>query len=369
MSVKARLNRALHALTDGGFTRFRKWLRGRVLSASADTPSREVVHHVIVLDGTMSSLEEGFETNAGLVYRLMDEVRRTRGAPKVSVYYEAGIQWRGWRSAWGVATGKGINRQIRRAYGALASRYRPGDRIYLFGYSRGAFAVRSLAGLIGTVGILKPQFATERHVLQAYRHYENEEFTDACRDFAAAYCYEGVGVEMIGVWDTVKALGLTWPVVWRLFEPAHRFHDANLGLHVHHGFHALARDETRHAYAPLLWKTRGEFPGRVEQVWFPGSHGDIGGQLDGDERARPRAWVSLNWMLEKAEAVGLPLPPDWRERFPFDPNAPSIGTFRGWGKIFVLRGKRVRGRDPSERDWSPDTPEPVDPVTPGAQSA
>lgn len=67
--------------------------------------------------------------------------------------------------------GPGINRQIRRAYGYLASRYRPGDRIFLFGYSRGAFAVRSLAGIMDRVGLLRADQATERNVQLAYRHY------------------------------------------------------------------------------------------------------------------------------------------------------------------------------------------------------
>ena len=103
--------------------------------------ARGPVTHVIILDGTMSTLNEGEETNAGLTYRLLAE----RGGPDLSLYYEAGLQWRSWRNSWDVIVGRGINRQIRRAYGYLASRYRPGDRIFLFGYSRGAYAVRSLA--------------------------------------------------------------------------------------------------------------------------------------------------------------------------------------------------------------------------------
>lgn len=355
MSLRRRLNKVLHGLTHGGFTRLRKWFRGRVLSAGAQTVTRDPVCHVIVLDGTMSTLDQGRETNAGMVYRLMDEMRRRNTAPRVSVYYEAGIQWRNWRSAWPVATGIGIDSQIRRAYGVLASRYRPGDRIYLFGYSRGAFAARSLVGMIDRVGLLKPQEATERNVLTAYRHYEAHEITAAARTFAERNCVHGVEIEMIGVWDTVKALGLRWPLIWRLWERKHQFHNANLSLKVRHGYHALARDETRRAYEPLLWRTYGEFPGRVEQVWFPGTHGDVGGQLGGFEAARPLAWLSLNWMLGRAEAAGLPLPEDWHHRFPADADAPSMGRNHGWGKFFLLRTARRRGYDPSEADWQPNT--------------
>jgi uncharacterized protein (DUF2235 family) len=109
----------------------------------------------------------GWETNAGLTYKLLREVRHSR----MSIRYEAGVQWQAWRTTIDVIEGRGINRQIRRVYGFLASRYRPGDRIFLFGYSRGAYAVRSLAGVIDRVGLLRADCATERNVEIAYRHY------------------------------------------------------------------------------------------------------------------------------------------------------------------------------------------------------
>ena len=100
----------------------------------------------------MSSLLPGRETNAGLTFRLLREGGRIQ---RMSLYYEPGIQWTSWTQARDVIQGRGMNRQIRRAYGFLASRYRPGDRIFLFGYSRGAYAVRSLAGVIDRVGLIR----------------------------------------------------------------------------------------------------------------------------------------------------------------------------------------------------------------------
>ena len=121
------------------------WI-GRPLRSehSGETAMRGPQAHVIILDGTMTSLRPGHESHAGQAYQLCREM-----GPQVSVFYECGVQWNGWSSARDVIVGKGINRQIRRAYGYLASRYRPGDSIYLIGYSRGAYAVRSLAGVIG----------------------------------------------------------------------------------------------------------------------------------------------------------------------------------------------------------------------------
>lgn len=311
---------------------------------SAEVRHRTALTHVIILDGTMSSLEPGYETHAGLTYRLCREM----GAP-LSLYYEAGVQLPHWRAAPDVLLGRGINRQIRRAYGYLASRYRPGDRIFLIGYSRGAYAVRSLAGVIDRVGLLRADCATERNIRTAYRHYQANPHSDFARSFVAAHCHSGVEIEMVGVWDTVKALGLRLPLLWRWAEAQHSFHSHSLGASIRNGYHALALNETREVFRPELWDCPPGWDGHVEQVWFRGAHGDVGGQLGGYEAARPLANISLVWMLERAETCGLPLPDGWRARFYTDPDAPSVGTWRGWGKLFLLRKARVVGRDPSER--------------------
>ena len=301
--------------------------------------------HVIVLDGTMSILDDGEETNAGLTYKLLSEMA---GKGALTLYYEAGVQWPDWLHTMDVVEGKGINRMIQRAYGFLASRYRAGDRIFLFGYSRGAYAARSLAGVIDRVGLLRHDCATERMIAMAYRHYRLTPDTPAAAEFAEAYCHLNVPVEMVGVWDTVKALGLRLPLLWRLTEPAHAFHNHALGRCVLHGYHALALDETREAFAPVLWDTPANHPGRVEQVWFRGAHGDVGGQLAGCAAARRLSNIPLVWMLCKAEGHGLALPAGWRARFPTQPGAPASGMNRRWGRLFVLRSRRRPGRSPSE---------------------
>ena len=334
------------------FDRLRQWWRGQPepKSATMATPPtgrvRGQVDHVILLDGTFSSLNVGEETNVGLFFKLL-----TEGGPKAdrTVYYEKGLQWEGWRHGWDIIQGRGFDSLIRRAYGWLASHYRPGDRIFLIGYSRGAYAVRSLAGVIDRVGLLKRDHATERGVTLVYRHYQNDPGSTASRAFSHRFCHDEAPIEMVGVFDTVKSLGIKWPLLWMIFKDKTSFHNHHLGSSIRHGFHALALNETRNAFAPVLWDCPPGWEGNVEQVWFRGAHGDVGGQIGDITEARPLANIPLVWMLERAETVGLDLPPGWRDRFPCNVNAPMVGTLRSWGKWFLIRARRTILRDVSER--------------------
>lgn len=316
---------------------------------TAGVRKRGQATHVIILDGTMSSLHGGKETHAGQLYKLLKEANDAANlGANLTIYYEPGIQWKDWGATLDVMQGRGINRQIKRAYGVLASRYRAGDRIVLAGYSRGAYAARSLAGVIDLVGLVKTTSATERNVQLAYRHYRRGGRGVAAEAFRKRHCHGMVEIEAVAVWDTVKALGVRLPILWRWSAVEHAFHNHALGGSIKHGFHALALNETREAYSPVLWACPPGWKGHMEQVWFSGTHGDVGGQLGGYEAARPLANLSLVWMLERLEQCKVPLPTDWATRFPTDPTAPSMGRWRGWSKMFFVRGARVVGRDPSE---------------------
>jgi len=145
--------------------------------------------HVIIIDGTLSRLDDGNETNAGLLFKLLKDLGPQRDQ---TLHYDPGIQATG---AWkwvNVAAGIGINKSIRRGYAVLASRFHPGDRVMLFGYSRGAYAVRSLAGLIARIGLLKQSNATERRVARAFRYYEARRLSRQGRVFAEQYCHQNV---------------------------------------------------------------------------------------------------------------------------------------------------------------------------------
>ncbi len=292
--------------------------------------------HIIIIDGTLSRLEPGLESNAGLLYKLLCEGAKN---PDLTLYYNPGIHGAGLRKWLDVAAGIGINAAICAAYAHLARHYRRDDRILLFGFSRGAYAVRSLAGMIGRAGLLTRASSTPKRGRRAFDLYENAAGADLPA-FSRQYCFCDVEIEMIGVWDTVKALGLPYPVLSRFAPMATEFHDHHLGPGIRNAFQALALDETRTAYAPILWDCVPGWTGRAEQLWFAGAHADIGGQIEGFAKARPLSNIPLVWMLEKARPCGLPLPDGWKARFPTDPTAPMYGATRGITKLFLLRTKR-----------------------------
>ena len=295
---------------------------------------------VFVCDGTLSSLRAGEETNAGQLYRF---ISRLGADSRQLVRYDPGVQGTGWRKWVNAASGHGINRSIRNGYAFLAQNYRPGDRIFLFGYSRGAFAARSLAGMIGRVGLLQPQYSGPRYVDLAFRFYQIGSDSPARRHFSQNRCQPPVQIEMLGIWDTVKSLGLPYPLLNRLAPMATEFHDDQLAPHIQHGYHALAIDEDRTSYTPILWRRSPDWQGRLEQVWFPGCHSDVGGEVRGVPEARPLGNISLNWMLIRADRHGLVLPDGWQTHFPEDPGAPMIGSWRGTSALFLLRARRQVG--------------------------
>jgi len=303
------------------------------------------INHILVIDGTQSRMEKGHETNAGLLHKLLHEVKDRNSE---TLWYHPGVQGHGLWNWATIASGWGINQTIRDAYAHLSRQYKPGDKIYLFGYSRGAYAVRSLAGMINDLGLLRQSEASDTHVRQAFKMYECEEHKSKTETFCAAHCHLNIHIEMIGVWDTVKALGIDYPLLSRLAPMATEFHNDRIGGSVRFAFQALALGETRTAFNPVLWYQETGWDGHMEQVWFRGAHSDIGGNVWTFPHARPLSNIPLIWMLERAEMCGLSLPDNWCSRFPYDPHAPELGNKRGLSKFFLFREKRTIGKHPSE---------------------
>ncbi|MEL7216418.1 MAG: DUF2235 domain-containing protein [Pseudomonadota bacterium] len=301
--------------------------------------------HIFMIDGTFSRLEPGRETNIGRIYRLLEEVGPSANQ---SFGYHPGVQGEGWSKLWAGITGFGLNDAIMDTYATLASRYEPGDRVILLGYSRGAYGVRSLAGWIARVGLLKSRHALPRRVARAFRYYEAGVSQTAAAEFKARFCHENVPIELIGCFDTVKALGLPYPVLNRLAPFATEFHDHTLSQSVANAAHALALDESRITYAPVPWNPAPDWPGTLEQAWFAGAHPDIGGQLGGMERARALSNIPLVWMLQRLERCGVTLPEGWAEGLKTDPGAPMVGSWRGINRLYLMRATRIVRRFASE---------------------
>ena len=299
--------------------------------------------HVFIIDGTLSRLSEGEETNVGLVYKLLQEV------PEVKVGYNPGVQGQGLMKWMSVLTGSGINGSIRQGYEALARGYKSGDKIFLFGFSRGAYAVRSIAGMIDKVGLLKPENVNGKHIRKAFRIYENSDAENRAKGFRRTFCHKTIEIEMIGVWDTVKSLGLPFPVLSYISPMATEFHNHRLSPIIKNAFQALAADENRRAFAPIPWACQPHWPGRLEQAWFAGAHSDVGGFVYEMPEARPLSNISLHWMLTRAAMCGLPLPEGWQARFPTDAMAPFQGPYAGSSKFFLFRRPRELG--PAQIDY------------------
>ena len=327
--------------------RLRQWFRGHFGPTAPAPVQRRPMTHVVLLDGTMSQLTHGQESNIGLTYLLLREIAATA---QLALHYEPGIQWQSWRRTHEVIAGVGLNRQIKRAYRFLACGYQPGDRIMLMGYSRGAYAVRSLAGMIDRVGLLRPAHIDRDTLDRHYRLYREAPDSDAAQSLRQALCHPDVPIGFLGAYDTVRAAGLRAPGLWQIVPAPHPFHNNALGPSIQIARHALALEETRDVYRPMIWTTTQAQAagGRVQQIWFRGTHGDVGGQLGGLGWARPLANIPLVWMLAEAERAGLSLPALWRQRFVTDANAAGIGMNRGIGRLFVLRRQRPFGQDPSE---------------------
>ena len=220
----------------------------------------------------------------------------------------------GWtRSATGGAFGKGTTARIKAAYRAVCAEFdrHRGDRVFLFGFSRGAFAARSLAGFMEKVGLLLRDKLWA--VDEAYWLYEYG--VDASQSALAEFLYKLTGrrmptsdddawlpVHFLGVWDTVGSLGLPSRLA-RLSAPFTEYHQVDVPPNVMHARHGLALHELRETFEPLLWS--GGSHGSLAQVWFPGAHADVGGGYPAGETGLADA--ALLWMADQAEAHGLAL--------------------------------------------------------------
>ena len=268
---------------------------------------------IICADGTWNRPEEDlnkdFPTN---VLKLSRAIAPAANDLKQHVFYDWGLGSYHDNLSAG-ATGRGIHKNILDGYRYIVQNYDPGDKIYLFGFSRGAYTVRALSGLINNCGILQRPDA--RLITEAWQIYKspakkNHPSGVAARAFREQHSHPSRAVHFIGVWDTVGALGVPFSLMG-LFDRHDEFYDTKMGANVAIARHALAIDEQREDFEPTLWLPR---PGvDLKQVWFAGVHTDVGGSYPPEKSTGLLASdTPLAWMLDEAEAAGLLLEPHIR---------------------------------------------------------
>jgi uncharacterized protein (DUF2235 family) len=204
----------------------------------------------------------------------------------------------------GGATGAGLEQNIHDAYIFLMANYESGDEIYIFGFSRGAFTARSISGMIHKCGIIRREFVEQYLAAETLYHDANVKAGDpAGKQFRTDFSLDGAKdtpVQMIGVWDTVGALGIPLRGLRAHNREEFQFLDTELNPAVKFAFHALAIDEHRGPFEPTLWATSD--PGQtVRQVWFPGVHSDVGGGYKESDLSD----ITLEWMIQCATEAGL----------------------------------------------------------------
>jgi uncharacterized protein (DUF2235 family) len=265
---------------------------------------------IVLCDGTWNKAEnidrrKRKPTNVVKMVRAIQPVAPD-GTVQVT-YYDEGVGNNPGLDRWlGGGIGAGLDRNIREAYRFLLYNYAPGDTVFFFGFSRGAYTVRSLAGFIQHFGLLPKNhdfFVPEAYTLYRQRPFAEAEQTawqQQVSAFRAKHETRTITIDFVGVWDTVGALGLPLSLFSLLNSRRYQFHDARLCPIIRHAYHALAIDEQRRTFQPTLWKSPS--PDQVlEQRWFAGVHTNVGGGYEHDGLAN----CSLHWMKDKAVALGL----------------------------------------------------------------
>ena len=254
---------------------------------------------VVCCDGTWNSPVQQRETNVVQLLRAIKPEGAAAGArvPQIA-YYHLGVGTGNiLDKLLGGGTGIGLSSSVKACYGFLVDNYQPGDEILLFGFSRGAFVVRSVAGMIALVGLLQK--------------HEMFRFTDAWNCYAcsprqrnlavldeiAPQRNRDVTIDCIGVWDTVGALGIPGT---KVCASTYAFHETSLHAKVSHAFQALAIDERRGNFQPAVW-VKSDAGQVLEQVWFPGVHSNIGGGYE----QHGLSDTTLLWMISRLLAHRL----------------------------------------------------------------
>jgi len=263
---------------------------------------------VVCADGTWNRPEEDSEKDhATNVLKIARAIKPNAQGVVQHVFYDWGLGSYHSSVSAGI-TGKGIHKNILDGYRYIVQNYEPGNKIYLFGFSRGAYTVRALCGLINNCGIVKRPDA--KLIENAWKIYKSNKKKHSPKgedaiQFRRQHCHQSRKVHFIGVWDTVGALGIPFSLMG-LLASNDEFYDTKMGANVSITRHALAIDEEREDFEPTVWKPRPNVD--LKQVWFAGVHSDVGGSYGPDKKTGTCVSdTALLWMLDEAANAGLKL--------------------------------------------------------------
>jgi len=294
---------------------------------------------ILCADGTWNTphgpAAQPNDTNVRKLYELVLE------DPSQLKYYDSGVGTDGtpFEHFFGGSMGTGLFQKIQDGYEFLSYVWDPSDEIYIFGFSRGAYTARSLGGMIATFGVPNKNLdnQTVKRIFDAYRITDRTQRLAAKNGLNADYGLADVTIRMVGVWDTVGSLGIPGHLFDDFDQEKYGFLDTTLNPCIEKAFHAVAIDERRASFLPTLWSNPDGTPrandDKVQQVWFPGVHCDVGGSYAETQLSN----ITLRWMIDNAKARGLLFDDAAVDAClspkPFDPKGPAHDEWKiiPWG--------------------------------------
>jgi uncharacterized protein (DUF2235 family) len=300
---------------------------GRTNDPSDGVDSGEQKKIVLLSDGTGNSAAKAQKTNVWRLFQALDRKKL------LFAKYDDGVGTSSnkYLAILGGAFGWGLKRNVLDLYKFVCRNYKRGDEIYGFGFSRGAFTIRVVVGLIDSEGLVHagPQEQLDHYAAAAYRRYRSKAFSSRSpivfllrhlrdgilrvKDWATyhrtyseiqADSRRQINIRFLGLWDTVEAYGIPIATLKRgidlLLWPM-KFRDFKCPASVKRACHALSLDDERTPFHPLLWDEAAD--GRITQVWFAGVHSNVGGGYPEDNLSL----VPLVWIMKEAQACELPL--------------------------------------------------------------